>query len=57
MKPWASADEDALDKPFWTVVASGSTVIGSGVIITIGTFRGYPDVDSNLSLRFGDGCR
>jgi hypothetical protein len=57
MKPWASANEVALNKPFWTVVASGSTVIGSGVIVAVGTVRGYPDVDADLSLRFGDGRR
>jgi len=55
MKPWASTNEDALSKPFWTVVASGSTVIGSGVIVAVGTVRGYPDVNGDLGLRFGDG--
>jgi hypothetical protein len=50
MKPWAGANEDSCTKPFWTVVAGGSTVIGSDVIVAIGTFGSYSDFDADLSL-------
>ena len=50
MKPWTSADEDATRKPFRAVVAVGGTAIGRAVIVTIGTFGGYSDFDSDLSL-------
>src|ERR1035438_9657393 len=55
MKPRASANEDVPGKPFWTVVASWGTAIRSDVIVTIGTFRGYSDLDTDLSLSFGGG--
>jgi hypothetical protein len=55
MKPRASANEDVPVKPLWTVVARGGTVIRSDVIVTIGTFRGYSDLDADLSLSFGGG--
>jgi len=57
MKPGASANEAVPIKPFWTIVPSGSTVIRSYVIVTVGTFRGYSDVDAYLSLCFGGGNR
>ncbi len=57
MKPRASANEDVPAKPFWPVVASWGTVIRSDVIVTIGTFRGYSDVDADLGLRFWGGNR
>jgi hypothetical protein len=57
MKPWASAHEDFPAKPLWAVVASGSTVIRSGVIVTIGTIRGYADLDADLTFCFGSGSR
>jgi hypothetical protein len=50
VKPWADANEDAVVKPFRTVVAGGSTGVGSNVIVTVRTFGGYSDVDGNLSL-------
>jgi hypothetical protein len=56
-KPRASANEDALSKPLWAVVARGSTAMRSGVIVSVGTFRGYADVDADLSFRFRDGYR
>jgi hypothetical protein len=49
MKPWASANESVPAKPFWTVVAGRGTVIRSHVIVTIGTFRSYSDVEADLS--------
>jgi hypothetical protein len=55
MKPRSSANEDVPVKPFWTVVARGGTVIRSDVIVSIGTLRGYSDVDADLSLCFGGG--
>jgi hypothetical protein len=56
-KPRPGANEDALTKPLSAVVVRGSTAIGSGVIVSVGTFRGYTDVDADLSFRFGDGYR
>jgi hypothetical protein len=55
MKPWASANEAVPIKPFWTIVASGGTVVRSYVIVTIGTIRGYSDSDADLSLCIGGG--
>jgi hypothetical protein len=57
MKPWAGANEDSSGEPFWTVVASGSTVIRSDVIVTVGTIRGYSDFDADLSLCVGGDSR
>ncbi len=57
MKPWASAYEDAANKPFRTVVAGRSTGVGGDVIVTVGTVGGYPDFDADLSLCFGGGNR
>jgi hypothetical protein len=56
MKPRSGANEYVPAKPFWTVVARRRTVIRSDVIVTVGAFRGYPDVDADLSLRLGGGC-
>jgi hypothetical protein len=53
VKPRASANEAVAVEPFWTIVASGSTVIRSNIIVTIGAYRGYADLDVDLSLRFG----
>jgi hypothetical protein len=55
MKPGASANEAVPVKPFWTIVASGSTAIRSDVIVTIGAVRGYADLDVHLSLCFRGG--
>jgi hypothetical protein len=59
MKPWANANEDAVVKPLGTIVAGGSTGVGSDVIVTIGTFGGRPDfdADTNLSGCFRSGSR
>jgi hypothetical protein len=57
MKPRASTDEDSTCKPFRAVVAVGSTAIRSDVIVAIGTIRGDSDVDTDLSLRSGNGHR
>jgi len=57
MKPRASADEDLPAKPFRTVVAGGSTVIRSDVIVAIGTIRSHADGDGDLSFCFGSGSR
>jgi hypothetical protein len=53
LKPRAGTNEDTPGKPFWTVVARGSTAVRSGVIVTIRTFRSYSDSDADLSLSFG----
>ena len=49
VKPGANANEDPVIKPLWPVVASGSTSVRSDVIVTVGTIRGYSDVDADLS--------
>jgi hypothetical protein len=53
MKPRAGANEAVPVEPFRTVVASGSTGVGSRVIVTIGTVGGHSGVDAGLSLCFG----
>lgn len=57
MKPWASAYEDAANKPFRTVVAGRSTGVGGDVIVTVGTVGGCTDFDADLSLCLGPGNR
>src|SRR5208283_207609 len=57
MKPRASANEDFATKPFRAVVAGGSTVIRSDVIVTVGAIRSHADDDVDLSLCFGSGSR
>src|ERR1700719_895757 len=52
MKPRARANEDFAIKPFRAVIARGSAVIRSGVVVTIGTFRGDTDIDADLRLGF-----
>jgi hypothetical protein len=49
VKPWTGTDEDTPVKPLWTVIADGSTVVGSNIKVTIGAIRGLPNVDSDLS--------
>jgi hypothetical protein len=51
MKPWPGADEHAVDKPFRTVIACGSTGIGWGLIIAVGAVWRRPDLDAHLWLR------
>jgi hypothetical protein len=53
VKPGASADEAVPVKPFWTIVASGSTAVRSNVVVTIGAVRGHADFDVDLSLGLG----
>jgi len=53
MKPRSSTDEHAAIEPFRAVVAVGNAAIGGVVIVTIGTIRGDPDIDADLSLCFG----
>jgi hypothetical protein len=55
LKPRAGANEGLPVKPFWTVVPRGSTRIRIGVVVTIGTLRGYSDADADLSLSVGRG--
>jgi hypothetical protein len=57
IKPRASANECFSVEPFWAVIAGGGAVIRSGVIIPIGAYRGYSDVEADLSLRFWGGSR
>jgi hypothetical protein len=55
VKPWAGTNEDTTSKPFRAIVAVGSTVIGRYIVVAVGAFRGYSDVDRDLGLGFG-GC-
>lgn len=50
MKPRASADEDAVQKPFRAVVTVGSTSVRRSRVVSIGANGGYSDVDADLSL-------
>jgi hypothetical protein len=56
MKPRAGANEDRPIKPFWAVVARGSTAIRGRVIIAVGTFRSDTNGDADLSICFRDAC-
>src|SRR5258708_18205790 len=57
VKPRAGTDEDTADEPFRTVVAVGSTGVGSEVVIAVGACGFGTDVDVDLSLGFGSGRR
>lgn len=57
MKPRANSNEDAAGKPFWTVVAGRSAVIGRNVIVAVRAIRGYPNIHGDLSICRGGGCR
>jgi hypothetical protein len=56
MKPWASTNKDAACKPTGAIVAIGSAAVGSGLKVTVGTFRGYADFDADLGVCFGSAC-
>jgi len=49
VKPRASADEDTTRKPFRSVVAVGSAVIGSSVIVAVGAIGRNSNIHRNLS--------
>jgi hypothetical protein len=49
VEPWAGANETVPVKPFRAIVASRSTAIRSGVIVTIGTIGSDADFDVDLS--------
>src|ERR1700722_19007259 len=49
-KPFAGANKDAASKPFWTVVARGSTAIRSDIIVTIGALGSCSYADCNADL-------
>jgi len=57
MKPLSSADENATSKPFRAVVAVGSAIIWSDVIVAVGTIRCSSNLHGNLSRRFWSGCQ
>ncbi len=52
VEPRAGADENPVIKPFRTVVAGRSAIIGSHIIVSIRTFRSDPNRDAYLSLGF-----
>jgi hypothetical protein len=56
MKPWAGTDEDAAGEPLGAIVAVGSALVGRGFVVSIGTGRGWSDVDADLSFGFGSIC-
>src|ERR1700678_2635850 len=51
MKPWAGADEYVPAEPFRAVVTRGSATIGSGVVVTVGTFGSHTDIAADLGNR------
>src|ERR1700728_1827101 len=51
VKPRTSAHENASGKPFWPVVTGRSAIVGSDVVVTIGTLGCYSDVDADAHLR------
>ena len=53
VKPGADANEYAAGEPLGAVVAVGSSVVGSDVIVAVRTFRRGPHFDGNLRLGFG----
>jgi hypothetical protein len=50
MKPRASANEDATDKPLRAVIAVGSAVVRRDIIIAVGADGRDSNVDLHLSL-------
>ena len=56
MKPLSSADENATSKPFRAVVAVGSAIIWSDVIVAVGTIGRNSNFHSNLSCCFRSSC-
>jgi hypothetical protein len=59
VKPWTRANEDAIRKPFRTVVAEGSAGIRRVVVVAIRAVGSDTDADAdgNLSFCFGRGRR
>jgi hypothetical protein len=57
MEPRAHPNEDTSIKPFWAVIAGGRTAIRSDIIISIGAYRSYTDVDAYLRPYRGNGDR
>ena len=57
MEPGTCSDEDATGEPFRTIVAVGSAVVRSVVIVAIRAGWCYADANGDLGLRFGrSGC-
>ena len=57
VKPGTRPDEDTAAEPLRAVVAVGSAVVGSDVVVAVRTYRSRADADADLSLRSrgGDG--
>ena len=53
VKPGASANEDAADKPFRSVITVGGAVVRRNVVIAVGALRRDSDVHAHLSSRCG----
>jgi hypothetical protein len=52
--PRAGTYEDAAAvEPLGAIVTVGSTAVGSGVVVAVGTVRRDTDVDANLRVRLG----
>jgi hypothetical protein len=50
VKPRTHADKYAAVEPLRPVVAVRRAIVGCGVIVSIGTIRGWPDINDYLSL-------
>jgi hypothetical protein len=48
VKPGASPDEYSPREPIRAIVAIGCAVVRSKVVVAIGTYRGYSDIDGYL---------
>jgi len=57
MEPWAGADKNISTKPLRAVIAGGSTVVGSDVVIAVWAIRGGSDFHGDLSLSLWGGNR
>ena len=53
VEPWASANENATNEPFRTVITGRSTGVRRDVIVTVRTIGGHSDLDADLSARSG----
>ena len=56
VKPWASADKDAVGKPLRAIVTVRRATVRRGFKITIRTSGRYADADADLGLCSGSTC-
>lgn len=56
VEPWTCTQEDSAGEPFWTVVAIGTAVVRSVVVVSVGAYGGlsYIHTEAERDLSF---CR